>query len=90
VDAGNGSAIGEGHGDGGGRNVVGIFGDDHDIERAESEEGRLQLATELFDGGADGFDTIMRIVKKPVTGVCGVADLVAEEGHRLPLSGGEG
>ena len=41
----------------------------------------------MFDGGADGFETVVRIVKKPIAGVCSVADLMAEEGHQWPLSG---
>ena len=81
MNTGDGSSIGESHGDGGGRNVIRKFGDDQNIEGAEREEGRLHFTAEFFDGFANGFKTIVGIVKKPVAGVCGVADLMAEEGH---------
>jgi len=89
VNAGDGSSLREGHGNGCGRDVIGKFGDDQHIERAEREEGGLELAAEFFDGGADGFKTIERIVKKSIAGVCGVADLMAEKGHQWPLSWAE-
>ena len=87
MNAGDGSSLREGHGDGRGRDFIGKFGDDEHIEGAESKEGGLELAAEFFDGGADGLKTIQRIVKKTVAGVCGVADLMTEEGHRGHLLG---
>jgi hypothetical protein len=88
ANVGDGSSLREGHGDGRGRHVIGKFGDDEYIERAESEEGGLELTAKLFDGRADGFKTVKGIVKKPIAGVCGVTDLMAKEGHQLPLSRG--
>ena len=87
MNTGDGSSLGEGHGDGCGGDVIGKFGDDENIEGAEREEGGLELAAEFFDGFADGFKTIVRIVKKPIAGICGVADLMAKEGHQWPPSG---
>jgi hypothetical protein len=49
----------------------------------------LELAAEFFDGGADGFKTIEGIVKKTIACVCGVAYLMAKEGHQWPLSRAE-
>lgn len=46
------------------------------------------MAAELFDGVAYSFVAIVRIVEHALTGVGGVADLMAEVGHALPLSGG--
>ena len=89
MDVGDGAPLREGHGDGCGGDVIGKFGDDENIEGAECEERGLELAAEFFDGFADGFKTIVRIVKKPITGVCGVTDLMAKEGHQWPPSGRE-
>lgn len=44
ANVGDGSSLRESHGDGRGRNVIGKFGDDENIEGAESEEGGLELA----------------------------------------------
>jgi len=88
VDVGDSSSLRECHRDGSGRNVIGKFGDDENIEGAEREEGGLELAAEFFDGGADGFKTIQRIVKKTVAGICGVTDLMAKEGHQWSPSRG--
>lgn len=86
MDAGDGASLGEGDRDGRGRDVIGKFGDDEDIEGAKREERGLELAAEFFDGGADGFKTIERIVKKTIAGVGGVTDLMAKEGHPWPPS----
>ncbi len=88
ANVGDGSSMREGHGDSRGRNVIGKFRDDEHIEGAEGKEGGSELAAQFFDGVADGFKTIQRIVKKTVAGVCGVADLMAEEGHQWSPSKG--
>ena len=89
ANIGNGASLRKGHGEGRWGDFVGEFGDDENIEGAERDEGRLYLATQVFDGVADGFQTIKGIVEKPVAGVCGIADLMAEERHRgSPSRGG--
>ncbi len=86
MNVGDGASLIEGNGDGRGRDVIGEFGNDQDIKGAEGEEGGQELAAQFFDGSADGFKTIERIVKQAITGVCGVTDLMAEEGHQWPPS----
>ena len=81
VDTGDGSALGKGHSDVGEGDVLREFGDDEDIKRAQGEEGGLELSAKFFNGVADGFKAIMGIAEEPFTSVCGVADLMAIEGH---------
>jgi hypothetical protein len=89
VNVGNGASLRKGHGEGRRGDFVGEFGDDENIEGAEREERGLEFAAEFFDGIADGFQPIRGIVKKPVSGVCGVTDLMTEERHRgSPSKGG--
>ena len=86
MDAGDSSALGKGHGDVGEGDVLRKFRDDKDIEGAQGEEGGLEVSAELFNGFADGFVAVVGIAEKPVTSIGGVADLMAIEGHALPLS----
>jgi len=87
ANIGNGASLRKGHGKGSWGDFIGKFGDDENIKGAEREERGLELAAQIFDGIADGFETIHGIVKEPVAGVCGVTDLMAEEGHRVLLPG---
>ena len=89
VNIGDGASLRKGHGESRWGDFVREFGDDENIEGAEREEGGLELAAKFFDGVADGCQTVRWIVEKPVAGVCGVTDLMAEEGHRgSPSKGG--
>jgi len=86
VEAGDRSALGEGHSDVRKGDVLREFRDDEDIEGAQGEEGGLELSAKFFNGFADGSIAIMGIAEEPFTSVGGVADLMAIEGHALPLS----
>lgn len=88
MDVGDSAAMREGHGDVGQRDVLGEFGNDQDIKGTKRKKGGLKASAKFFDGGANGFVTVGRIVEKPFTGIGGVADLMAIVGHALPLSGG--
>src|SRR5579883_394533 len=88
MDTGNGSSLGEDHGDVRERDVLREFGDNEDIKGAKGEKGGLDVSAKFFDGGADGFVAVMGIAKKAFTGIGCVADLMAIEGHVLPLSWG--
>ena len=90
VDAGDSSALGEGHSEVGEGDVLREFGDDKDIEGAQGKEGGLELSAELFNGVADGFIAVMGIAEEPFTGVGGVADLMAIEGHAFATFLGAG
>ncbi len=88
MNVGDGSPLGESDGDIRRGDMLREFRDDENIERAESEERGFEVAAELFDGVTDSFVAIVRIVEEALTSVRGVADLMAEVGHALPLSGG--
>jgi len=90
VYTGDGSALGEGHSDVRKGNVLRKFGNDEDIKGAQGEERGLQLSPEFFDGFADGFVAIIGITEKPLTGVCGIAHLMAIEGHAFATFLGAG
>jgi len=81
IDFGDGTATGEGHGNGCGGDGVWHFGDGQDIKFTESEERGVDLAAELFDGGADGFQAVLRVLHQTGPGFLGVTDLVTKIGH---------
>ncbi len=81
LDIGYSAATGKGHGDGCGGNGVWHFGDGENIEGAEGEEGRVDLAAKFFDGSANGFETVLGVLHEAGPGFLGVADLMTEKWH---------
>jgi hypothetical protein len=69
--------------------MVGEFGDSEDIVSVLGEEGVLKVATQGFDGSADGFQGVAEIPHSSVPSGTGEADLVEKTAHDQLFPGEE-
>lgn len=78
----------EGNGDIGRRDVLREFGDGQHVETARGEESGADVAAHAFDGCADGFKPIIRMLRNAGPSIGSKADLMAKVGHAASQSSG--
>lgn len=88
IDMSHGSSTGEGNGNIRGRNVFGKFGNGQNIVAAGGKESGANGAAEVFDRNADGFKTIIGLLRNAWPGIGSKTDLMAEVGHNASQSSG--
>lgn len=86
LNACHGAASRKRHGDGGGRDTVGEFGDHQEVIIPGGEKGGMNGPAEILDGNADRVEAILGVANQGVPSVCGVADLMAIIRHLTLLS----
>jgi len=77
-------------GDRGRGDVFGEFRDGEDIVGIERKKGGLNFPPKRFEGAANSFEAVPRILHHMDPRIVGEADLMAKERHGISFSGGLG